>query len=115
MIKNLFLQCKFINNIEVIKLINKNNAIVIDTRSLELFKKGHIINSINIPLKNFCLKNIQAVDTYKSSPIILILNETYQYNNCIKECIKNGFHQIYIFKNGIYYWNLDHLPLVVKD
>ncbi|CAL4326118.1 rhodanese-like domain-containing protein [Buchnera aphidicola] len=114
-IKNLCLKFKFINNTEAIKLINKNNALVIDTRSLDLFQKGHIINSIHIPLKNFSLKYFKENNLYKSSPIILIFNETDQYNKCIHEFIKHGFNHIYILKNGIYCWNSDHLPLVVKN
>ncbi|QCI22517.1 rhodanese-like domain-containing protein [Buchnera aphidicola] len=114
-IKNIFLQSKIINNFQAIKLINKEKAIVIDTRSPESFKEGHIINSINIPLKNIFLGEIQEIQIYKFSPIILILYETYRDNSCIKEFFKHGFKHVYILNNGIYCWNADHLPLVTKD
>lgn len=104
-----------INNFQAIKLINKNNAIVIDTRSSEIFKKGHIINSINFPLKKIFLEDLKEIEIYKSFPIILILNEKYEYNNCMKILSKNQFNNVYFLKNGIYYWSLDHLPLIYED
>ncbi|QIQ41671.1 MAG: rhodanese-like domain-containing protein [Buchnera aphidicola (Microlophium carnosum)] len=113
--KNIFLQSKTINNFQAIKLINQDKAIVIDTRSPEFFQEGHIINSINIPLKNILLGEMKEIQTYKLSPIILVLNETYKGNICIKQFFKQGFKYVYILKNGIYYWNTDHLPLIIKD
>ncbi|AHG60312.1 rhodanese-like domain-containing protein [Buchnera aphidicola] len=114
-VKNFFLNFKFINNIQAIKLINKNNAIVIDTRSSKIFEKGHIVHSINIPLQKVSLKNINEIDLDKSFPIILIFHEVNEYNKYIREFIKSGFNDIFVLKNGIYNWNLDYLPLVTKE
>ncbi|QCI25288.1 rhodanese-like domain-containing protein [Buchnera aphidicola (Sitobion avenae)] len=115
MTKNIFLKSKIINNFQAIELINRDKAIIIDTRSKESFKTGHIMNSINIPLKNIFLGDIEEVQIYKISPIILILNDTYSENKCIQEFLKHGFKYVYILKNGIYYWDTEHLPLVVKN
>ncbi|ANZ22301.1 hypothetical protein ATN01_00255 [Buchnera aphidicola (Diuraphis noxia)] len=106
---------KIINNIQAIKLINKNNGIVVDTRSIEVFKKGHIVNSINIPLNQILSGNLKKIEDYKSFPVILILSEMNECKNCMAEFLKNGFNRIYVLKNGIYYWSLDHLPLVIED
>ncbi len=114
-INSIFFNSKVINNAQAIKLINQEHAIIIDTRPEECFKKGHIFNSINIPLKIIMSGKIKEIDACKSSPIILILNQKYGYNKYIKEFLRNGFNRLYILKNGIYYWNLDHLPLVIKD
>ncbi|AEO07878.1 rhodanese-like domain-containing protein [Buchnera aphidicola] len=112
--KNIFIQSKIINNIQAIKLINEDKAIVFDTRTAEIFKTGHIINSINIPLENIFLGNVNQIKKYKIFPIILILNNTYEYNKCMKELLKHGFKNVYILKNGLYDWNLENLPLFVK-
>jgi len=109
---SIFFKDKIINNITAIKLINQDKAIVIDTRSSELFKEGHIINSINIPLKNIFLGDFEEIEKYKLFPIILIIQDTYRDKKCIKNLLKSGFKRVYLLKNGIYYWNLDHLPLI---
>lgn len=114
-IKNISFRDKCINNVQAIKLINQKNAIVIDTRTEEIFKKGHIVNSINIPLRNIFLGNLKEIKIYKNFPIILILSEMNEYTDCMKEFLKYGFNRIYFLKNGIYCWTLDNLPLVIKD
>ncbi|QCI23622.1 rhodanese-like domain-containing protein [Buchnera aphidicola (Macrosiphoniella sanborni)] len=113
-IKNMFLTSNIINNIQAIKLINQDKAIIIDTRTAEIFQTGHILNSINIPLENIFLDDINEIRKYKMFSIILILKNTYEYNQCIKIFLKNGFKNVYILKNGLDDWNLNHLPLVVK-
>ncbi|QCI20799.1 rhodanese-like domain-containing protein [Buchnera aphidicola (Hyperomyzus lactucae)] len=114
-IRNIFIKSKIINNIQAIKLINQHRAIIIDTRSSDFFNKGHIVNSINFPLNKIFLSNFKEIEIYKSSPIILILNETYKYNKCIQAFLKYGFNHIYILNNGIHSWNLEYLPLVTKE
>ncbi len=49
---------KVIKNNEVIRLINSDEAIVVDLRSLEEFQRGHIINSINVLLSEIKNQNI---------------------------------------------------------
>ena len=34
---------------EAIQLINREDAVVLDIRDKEVFKKGHIVNAVNIP------------------------------------------------------------------
>ncbi|QCI15749.1 rhodanese-like domain-containing protein [Buchnera aphidicola] len=114
-LKSFFLKAEIINTIKAIKLINQDNAIIIDTRSLDLFQKGHIINSINIPLDSIFLGSIKELEEYKLLPIILIIDQTQKYNKCAQEFLKHGFNRIYILKNGIYYWNIENLPLSVTD
>jgi len=109
---SIFFKDKIINNIKAIKLINQDKAIIIDTRSSELFKEGHIINSINIPLKNIFSEDIAEIEKYKLFPVILILQDTYRDKKCIQKLLKNGFENVYILKNGLYDWDLNHLPLV---
>lgn len=114
-VKDLCSKSKIINNFQAINLINKKSALVIDTRSLECFKKGHIVNSINIPLKNIFLGKISEIKLYSSFPVILILNSSHVDKKCITEFLNYGFNKIFILKNGIYNWNLEHLPLVIKS
>ncbi|BAB12775.1 rhodanese-like domain-containing protein [Buchnera aphidicola str. APS (Acyrthosiphon pisum)] len=113
--RTLLSKSKMINNFQAIKLINQDKAIVVDTRSLESFKEGHILNSINVPLKNIFLGKIKEIEIYKMFPIILVLSDTYKVNACIKKFFEYGFNRVYILKNGLYYWKTDNLPLIVND
>ncbi|QCI24712.1 rhodanese-like domain-containing protein [Buchnera aphidicola (Rhopalosiphum padi)] len=112
--KNMYLKSKIINNFHAIKLINENNAIVIDTRSVELYNSGHIVNAINIPFKNVFSKTIKDLDLSKSIPIILIIDSFDDYNKYIKKFIKYGLDEIYFLKNGMDSWNIENLPTTIN-
>ncbi|QCI21948.1 rhodanese-like domain-containing protein [Buchnera aphidicola] len=114
-IKHISFKDKIIDNTQAIKLINKKNAIIVDTRSKEVFQQGHIVNSINIPLKNIILGKIKEIKDYKSLPIILILNEMNECKNCMNELLKHGFNNIFFLKNGISHWISENLPLTIKN
>ncbi|QNS01801.1 MAG: rhodanese-like domain-containing protein [Buchnera aphidicola (Pentalonia nigronervosa)] len=103
---------KFINNIQAINLINKKNAIVIDTRSSRNYQKGHIVNSIHISLQKVLSGKIKNIIFYNSHPIILIFSSSYIQNKYIDEFLKCGFKKIFVLRNGIYGWDLENLPLV---
>lgn len=112
--KHLHLKSKIINNFHAIKLINEKKAIVIDIRSFELYSSGHIVNAINIPFKDLCLKNIKSLNLSKSVPIILILESLTYQNKCIKEFLRSGLDKIYILRDGMNRWNKEKLPTIVK-
>ncbi|AYN24453.1 rhodanese-like domain-containing protein [Buchnera aphidicola] len=108
--KNMFLKSKIINNFHAIKLINQKNAIVIDTRSVELYNSCHIVNAINVPLKNICSSKIKELNLSKSIPIILIIDSLDYHDKYIKKFIKYGLDRIFFLKNGMDAWNRENLP-----
>jgi len=104
-----------IDNMQAIKLINYSRATVIDTRDQEIFKTGHIVNSVHFPLKTMFLEYLQDIQVYKMNPIILILNDMNDRHVCMNILSKQGFKDVYILKDGIYGWDINHLPLTNKD
>ncbi|QIQ41111.1 MAG: rhodanese-like domain-containing protein [Buchnera aphidicola (Aphis urticata)] len=112
--KQLYCKAKIINNFYAIKLINERNAKIIDTRSLELYNTGHIVNAIHIPLNNISLKKIQELNLSTLNPVILIINASEQNNKYIKKFIDNGIKNIYILKNGMEAWNIENLPIITN-
>lgn len=110
--KKFYLKAKIINNFDAIKLINRQNAHVIDTRSLELYNSGHILNAIHIPLTQISCKKIKKFNLSNLIPIIIIVNSLENNNKYIKKFIDNGIKNIYILKNGMNSWNLENLPVI---
>ncbi|MDE5286139.1 MAG: rhodanese-like domain-containing protein, partial [Buchnera aphidicola] len=68
-VQDIFYKVNIISIFQAIQLINQKKAIILDTRSIKLFKKGHIVNSINISLSNIFNGNIQKLDLYKFYPV----------------------------------------------
>jgi hypothetical protein len=42
-------QLKTISTDQLTRLVNQQNAVLVDTRSAEQFQAGHIVNAVNIP------------------------------------------------------------------
>ncbi|QFQ31907.1 rhodanese-like domain-containing protein [Buchnera aphidicola] len=112
--KPFYLKAKLVSNFDAIKLINERNAKIVDTRSLELYNSGHILNSIHIPLKNISFKKVQELNLSTLNPVILIINSSERNNKYIKNFLDNGIKNIYILKNGIASWDAENLPLVIN-
>ncbi|MGP7975322.1 rhodanese-like domain-containing protein, partial [Proteus mirabilis] len=70
--KGLFSKTKNISRTEAISLINKENAVCVDIRSRDEFRKGHIIDSINLTPSEIKSNNIAELEKYKSQPVIVV-------------------------------------------
>lgn len=94
---------------EAVRLINRENALVIDIRNREAFKERHIINSINIPFQaneEFWGKFNQ----YKTRPIILVCQHGVSVTAVANKLLKNGFAKVVVLNKGIAGWLEANLP-----
>lgn len=91
-----------------IDLINNANAVVIDLRDKESFKKGHIIDAINAKSEDF---EQQKMEKYKNKPIILVCERGLQAPALAKKIAAEGY-QVVVLSGGIASWKNSDLPLV---
>lgn len=91
-----------------VDLINNENALVIDLRDKESFKKGHIIDSINANDEDF---SQQKMDKYKNKPIILVCARGL-LTPAVANKIKTQGYQPLVLAGGIEGWKNADLPLV---
>ena len=52
-------------------LINHEDALVLDVRSMAEFKDGHIVNAVNIPL-NGLNSNLKQLEKHRGRPIVAV-------------------------------------------
>jgi rhodanese-related sulfurtransferase len=104
-----------VNNIshqELTQLVNKQNAKVVDVRGKEEFRKGHIIDALNVSLAEIKNNQLTALEKYKASPIILVCKAGMTSSQAAQLLVKQGFENIYNLKGGIDEWQTANLPLV---
>jgi len=94
-----------------IELINHQNAVVIDLRSADLFKKGHIIDAVRAAEADF---DSPKMDKYKTKPMILVCARGLQSTTLAKSLRTKGFSQPLVLTGGIAAWQAANLPLVKK-
>lgn len=83
-----------------------NNLLIVDVRSSEEFNRGHIPDSVNLPLYQLKTKN-----TFKNRPI-LIVDEGKRYLDNLSMCDTlplQGFLEVYLLEGGYGAWVRAHI------
>lgn len=93
------------------RLINSEDAVVLDVRGDTEYRQGHILNSVHIP-QNYLNDQIQKLDKHRDRPIITACktgNESARVGATLQ---KRGFAKVYSLNGGITAWEAANLPLV---
>ena len=91
-------------------LINHEDALVLDVRSIAEFNKGHIVNAMNIPL-NGLAKQLQQLEKYKDRPIVVVCRSGSRSAMAAKMLMKNGFSKVHNLRGGMMAWESAGLPI----
>src|SRR5699024_7210466 len=60
-----------VSAVEVTRLINQENAQIIDIREEKEFDKEHILDSFNLPFSMF-FKRLESLDGFKGRPLVVV-------------------------------------------
>ena len=94
----------------LIQLINHHKAVVVDIRSLDAFKAGHITSAISLPLNE--LKNkMKTLEKFKSQPIVVVCATGADSPKAAVLLTEQGI-QAQILNGGIRAWREAEMPLV---
>lgn len=87
------------------------NQVLVDVRSPQEFKYGHIENAVNI---NFYTKNWldKFANFEKSKPVYIYCRSANRSGSVARKLIATGFTQVYELENGITKWKKEGFPLV---
>ena len=96
---------------EATRLINTQNAVVVDIRDKKDFKEGHLVDSINMTSAQI-KDRASELEKYKDSPIIVVCKTGQTASEASKTLKQQGFEQVYRLQGGIMEWTNNNLPLV---
>ncbi len=96
--------------IEAIRLINHEQAIVIDIRSGGDYDGGHILNAIHL-LAAEISNRIVKFEKYRKQAVIIYCANGSESSKAARLFMQNGFEKIYCLKGGILAWKNANLPL----
>ncbi len=112
MVKSASAKFKFISVNELTYSVNKENGVVVDIRTHEEFKQGHITNSLNVLPTDIKSGNLATLEKHKTDPIIIVCKNGQTAQDSAVALIKSGFENVTVLKNGLSAWNEGNLPLV---
>jgi rhodanese-related sulfurtransferase len=99
-----------VNTEGAVRLINREDAVVLDIRSSELFKKGHILNAINIAKDDLDM-NIKKLKKHQTSHIIVVCDRGNEASRAALSLRKQGFTNPMVLSGGLEAWKTAKLPL----
>ncbi|MRS16491.1 rhodanese-like domain-containing protein [Enterobacteriaceae bacterium RIT691] len=110
--KGLTSKIKVITRGEATRLINKEEAVVVDLRQRDDFRKGHIAGSVNLLPTEIKANNVGELEKHKDKPIIVVDGSGMQAQEPANGLSKAGFERVFVLKEGIAGWSGENLPLV---
>lgn len=121
--KSLTSKVKVITRGEATRLINKEDAVVVDLRQRDDFRKGHIAGSINLLPSEIKANNVGELEKHKDKPVIVVDGSGMQCREPANALTKAGFAQVFVLKEGVAGWAgetclwcaANNLPVVFHD
>jgi len=95
---------------ELTRLINRENAVVVDVRAAADYDANHIINALNIPDTEIEDKK-GKLDKFKKQAIVFYCGSGAVSARVARVFSAQGFEHIYCLKGGLPSWQNANLPL----
>lgn len=96
-----------------LRLINREDALVLDTREDNEYRSGHIVDARHVPLSRLD-KDIGPLEKYRAQPILVVCATGSRSSRAGAILRKHGFEKVYNLKGGIMAWRNANLPLHTK-
>lgn len=104
---------KRLGPLEAVRLINDRNALVLDVRPPGDFKKGHILNALNVPQAKLA-ERLGELGKDTSRPVVVYCalgGVSAQASHTLK---KAGWTEVYPLKGGLNGWLAASLPVTTR-
>jgi len=95
---------------QAIMRMNKEEAVILDIRDKADYKKGHILNAINLPYASLEGK-ISEIESHKDKPVIVVCKMGQTSNAAGAILRKNGFTDVTRLSGGMAEWTSLNLPV----
>jgi rhodanese-related sulfurtransferase len=95
---------------EVTRLINRENAVLLDVREAKEYEGGRLPNAIHIPLSQLGSR-AQELAKMASRPIVAYCATGRRSRMAASALTRVGFKQMYSLQGGLEAWKKDSLPL----
>jgi len=94
----------------VTMMINHDNAVVIDIRANDIYRKGHIIDAVSMTSKEL-RENSKRLEKFRIRPIIVTCNAGIESQKVAALLLKHGYN-VYSLSGGMRAWIEAQMPVV---
>jgi rhodanese-related sulfurtransferase len=96
---------------ELVNLVNKEGALVLDVRDSKEFAAGHIVDAVNVP--HAALEGrLAELEKYKEKPVTIVCKMGQHAGTAGAVLRKAGFASVSRLTGGMTEWRNQNLPVV---
>ena len=96
---------------QLVQLVNAEQAAVVDLRDPAEFRKGHIVDAVNIPYGKLD-ERLGELEALRERPLVLVCKMGQHSSAAGKKLLGKGFPKVNRLGGGIMEWQNSQLPLV---
>jgi rhodanese-related sulfurtransferase len=104
---------KRVGPLEAVRMINDREPVIVDLRPAADFKKGHLLNAINVPLAKL-EERVGDLGKDKTRPVLLYCALGGTSGEAAARLRKLGFAEAYPLRGGLNAWMQSNLPVTAK-
>lgn len=101
---------KDLSSSQLPRLMSDEDVVILDVSEESEFKKGHIVDAINIPMKSLAEK-MDSLKKHQSKTVVVTCPTGNKANRAATDLRKAGFSKVYSLKEGIAGWVRDNMPV----
>ena len=96
---------------ELVNLVNREDALVLDVRDRKEFQAGHIVDAVNIPWANL-ESRVSELAQYKARTVVVTCGMGQHSGAAGAILAKAGFENVARLGGGMNEWRASQLPVV---
>lgn len=104
---------KRLTALEAVRMINDREPLIVDLRPLGEFKKGHMLNAVNLPLAKL-EDRVGELGKDRSRPVLVYCAMGVSSTDGVARLKKLGFTEVYPIRGGLNAWLQNNLPVTTK-
>jgi len=94
---------------EATRMLNHDNAVIVDMREDKDYREGHIVNAVHTPASNG--DAVQKLEKFRERPVIVYCRSGHSSAGFCSKLRKQGFTSVYNLAGGVLAWQKAGLPL----
>jgi rhodanese-related sulfurtransferase len=98
---------------EATRLLNHENAAMIDMRTDKDYREGHIANAVHVPAGSAEIP--ATLNKYHERPVVVYCQRGQRSIAFCNKLSKQGFESVYNLKGGVLAWQKAELPLTKNN
>jgi rhodanese-related sulfurtransferase len=96
---------------ELVNLVNREGAVVLDVRDSKEFAAGHIVDAVNVPHTSL-ESRLAELEKYKEKPVTIVCKMGQHAGTAGAMLRKAGFASVSRLSGGMTEWRNQNLPVV---